>query len=338
MKQNIQYINTARAIGIILIILGHCGFPLTNFIYLFHVPLFFFISGYLFKTEYVNNFNLFFKRIIKRLYIPFITINLFFLIVHNLFTNFGVYNNYYNLADYIRGVIDIITLKPSESLMGASWFVGCLIFTEIIYCIIRKLFNSEKIIFIISLVLFFISITLSKANVNIPRNVDSAMVMVFVYNLGVVYKMYENRVKYNLKLFLSGCAFIIVNLLIFKPKVNIVQDVYPNIIVFILGVIVGIYLVIYVSKLIDKIINKHLNGVINILSKNTLLIMYSHFTVFKLIDIIFDTNVGAFPYGINNFWIIYTVSAIIIPISVKYIYLALKQKIFIYNKVVSTDK
>ena len=40
-----------RGIGIVLMVLGHSGFPGTDFIYLFHMALFFMLSGWLFSLR-----------------------------------------------------------------------------------------------------------------------------------------------------------------------------------------------------------------------------------------------------------------------------------------------
>ena len=45
----------AKGIGIILVVLGHCAFSFTNFVYMFHVSLFFIISGYFFSEKYSEN-------------------------------------------------------------------------------------------------------------------------------------------------------------------------------------------------------------------------------------------------------------------------------------------
>ena len=55
MKSRSSIIDMMRAIGIILVVLGHC-LPfsflfLKRLIYLFHLPLFFMISGYLYQEK-----------------------------------------------------------------------------------------------------------------------------------------------------------------------------------------------------------------------------------------------------------------------------------------------
>ena len=55
MKERIEYIDAAKAVGIWMVVMGHSSntivsFPrLVSFIYLFHMPLFFLISGFFFK-------------------------------------------------------------------------------------------------------------------------------------------------------------------------------------------------------------------------------------------------------------------------------------------------
>lgn len=42
--------DVVRGIGILMVVLGHCAMrPLVDFVYLFHMGLFFFVSGYFLK-------------------------------------------------------------------------------------------------------------------------------------------------------------------------------------------------------------------------------------------------------------------------------------------------
>lgn len=70
MKKDIVWLDYARTMGIFLVIFGHClqSFPewqineklqgIYDYIYLFHMPLFFIISGFLFKRETINIANI----------------------------------------------------------------------------------------------------------------------------------------------------------------------------------------------------------------------------------------------------------------------------------------
>ena len=50
-KQRDPVIDSMRGIGIVLMVLGHSGYPGTDFIYLFHMALFFMLSGWLFSLR-----------------------------------------------------------------------------------------------------------------------------------------------------------------------------------------------------------------------------------------------------------------------------------------------
>ena len=51
--KNQNYITIAKALGIIFMVIGHSHINeyVRSFVYLFHMPLFFFCSGYFFRTE-----------------------------------------------------------------------------------------------------------------------------------------------------------------------------------------------------------------------------------------------------------------------------------------------
>lgn len=54
MKNRNNVIDIMRAFAIIFVVIGHCSNDsfLNRYIYLFHLPLFFLISGYLYKEIY----------------------------------------------------------------------------------------------------------------------------------------------------------------------------------------------------------------------------------------------------------------------------------------------
>lgn len=114
---NIQYDNSvsfAKGIGIMLMVLGHTFFSTYGYavIYMFHMPLFFFLSGYCFKNSHLADFRNYAKRRISRLYVPFVKWGLFFLLLHNIFFHLNIYNDIYEfegevsqlygLSDYLK--------------------------------------------------------------------------------------------------------------------------------------------------------------------------------------------------------------------------------------------
>lgn len=64
-------IDVLKGYGMVLMILGHCLLPfkLNNFIFIFHMPLFFLISGYLFKDRNIPDLA---NKVLKRIILPYV--------------------------------------------------------------------------------------------------------------------------------------------------------------------------------------------------------------------------------------------------------------------------
>ena len=75
--------NVLKALAIMLVVSGHLEFSLLGIFppYSFHIALFFFISGCLFKEKYLENTAEFVERRIKSLLVPYFLYNLFYLVV-----------------------------------------------------------------------------------------------------------------------------------------------------------------------------------------------------------------------------------------------------------------
>ena len=71
MKKYKLWLDMVKGFGMICVIFGHLyNMTAKAIVYIFHMPLFFFISGYTYKPK--ENFKTFFLKKIKRLGIPYI--------------------------------------------------------------------------------------------------------------------------------------------------------------------------------------------------------------------------------------------------------------------------
>lgn len=161
-----------KALGIILMVLGHsgCSIPyVVPFLYMFHMPLFFFASGYCFKQKYLDGYDFLWKRI-KSIYWPYVKYGFLFMLLHNLFFDLNIYNDtygyngnvshLYNQGDIINAAKSIILLRHGgEQLMGGFWFLASLFWASIISWLNLKLCRN---IYVVALVLFITCIILNK--------------------------------------------------------------------------------------------------------------------------------------------------------------------------------
>ena len=84
--KRLDYIDIAKGICILLVILGHeltWEDPLRYFIYCFHIPLFFILSGMTMKikNETEQGLKKFFLKNVYKLLIPYLEISVVFFIV-----------------------------------------------------------------------------------------------------------------------------------------------------------------------------------------------------------------------------------------------------------------
>ena len=80
-ENRLDYIDIYKGIGVILMVMGHIEFGKTfdHFIHAFHMPMFFFISGYLYKhkTKDELSFVSFMINKARALLIPYVAFGIF---------------------------------------------------------------------------------------------------------------------------------------------------------------------------------------------------------------------------------------------------------------------
>ena len=121
---------------------------LCKFVNLFHVGLFFIVSGICFTDGYSNDINGFLKLLwkrIKQLYVPFVLWNIGYLCLHNLLCDIHIYNTdtsapavylltkYYDCNTWLNMAGRILLMQAGEPLAGASWFIRALFVMEILF-------------------------------------------------------------------------------------------------------------------------------------------------------------------------------------------------------------
>ena len=144
-----RHIDIARAIAIILVVLGHtggvpgCAWLETHFpIYSYHLALFLFISGYLFREMDWKAFPAFLKKKSLRLLLPFIGWNIVYAAIVTLC-------NHFHLASYLPPTQQVLSFHSLfiEPFLGghqnilnlATWFVGMLYVALLVYAFIYLL-------------------------------------------------------------------------------------------------------------------------------------------------------------------------------------------------------
>ncbi len=127
--KRIDWIDFSKAICIYLVVLGHV---LTyeeqdeciarNFIYVFHLPVFFFVSGFLFRVKDQSNFYDYILSGFKSLIIPYIFLNLLALLLN---VPWIVYKNSLTQSLYY------FFIGHGHAPAGPAWFLLCLFWIKV---------------------------------------------------------------------------------------------------------------------------------------------------------------------------------------------------------------
>lgn len=156
-KDNIT-ISICKGIAIILMVMGHAEPPtlISNFIYIFHMPLFFITAGYFFSRKYVDDPWQFCSKRFRGLYIPFLKWSLMFLLLHNLWFELGILNEQYGnwtggvthpytARQFFQRLFMIVTSMSGydEFMAGAFWFFRGLLVSSILFLILYKIIDSR---------------------------------------------------------------------------------------------------------------------------------------------------------------------------------------------------
>lgn len=138
-KERNHVIDILRGIAIFLVVFGHVTHVpfMRQYIWGFHIPLFFFISGLLFQKEKFENFTVFLKSRLKSLVIPYVIFYLVTLVYwilierHSRGADVPIYSQ---LLGLVYGTYDMRYMMFN----GALWFLPCLFSMEILYWFVSK--------------------------------------------------------------------------------------------------------------------------------------------------------------------------------------------------------
>ena len=210
MSQNrIEFIDLAKGICILLVVLGHCGVPINiPGLEIVRMPLYVILSGLFFK-DYGGGYNFFIKKTNKIL-IPFL---FFYLIGCAAFYALKTFAPQLAVTE-ARGIFDIFDNR--QFFNGPIWFLLCLFWCNIIFCQITL--NVKKDSARISLValLGFIGWLLGEKGVFVPMFIDVALTALPFFAFGYYLKkseiLYPNKMdRYNIlfAILFWGAAYLL---------------------------------------------------------------------------------------------------------------------------------
>ncbi|WP_306538232.1 acyltransferase family protein [Megasphaera sp.] len=244
--RRIDWIDLAKGIAILLVIIGHTvmfGSMARNLIFSFHMPLFFVLSGYTYKfAENKQEFWIHVRKGIRHLILPAILLS-----VITVFTPW-VMGSKHSLLSLWMG-----TQRVGEAFLwasgvkvnshpglGAMWFLISLFWAKIIIDGIHLLFPGENDGYLYTFVGIF-GVFLGIRGMWLPQNFDVTCVAVFFMYLGTLWKKYAEKIKEHEKVtFFCAVAFWL-TCLHFNIYIELATRHYPYLAVSVVEAVCGAY-------------------------------------------------------------------------------------------------
>ncbi len=295
-KKRIDFIDVAKGIGIILVVLGHLNSaeqPVRNFIYSFHMPLFFLLSGIFFNDK--TDFKTTFMKSVKTLLIPYLIFvaidSLVYIIMHNFQWDSIIFAVKTRLIS-MTGVRLRITNLP-------LWFMFALFFTRILYYFIHK----SKPLEIITIAVGIALVAVAKYFWYPPKCMYIVgLPCVVFYSLGYRLKKHIfnlDTIEFSRRSVILSVA-VIISLIItsnINDCVNVYSYKYGNFILFYLNGILGSALTVILSVWLSRV--KNISKVLMYLGKNSVVIMICHYYLCRIVlpNLMAYLNLGQYLYS-----------------------------------------
>lgn len=322
---------------------------------MFHMPLFFFVSGFCFKESYLETPIQYAQKKISSIWWPYVKWTLIFLFAHNIFCSIGIYTAIeefmgakgvkiypYENSAYPQLIKDTLLLNHREQLLGGYWFLKTLFYASIISYVVIKtssLFGEIKkicmtligIVFMLILGALFsyLQLRIPLFSIGSREFIASAIVLI-----GYTYRNIKINLNKTTLYYLIPVTLIVLTLGMRYWQMTLLNITWWKIIPFVATSLLATITIIECCKIIGT--NNQKSKIVKLLIKigdNTITILTWHFLCFKLVSLVIIwiyhlpmNFLGSFPaielYAKRGWFIVYFIIGIFIPL------LMSKSKIF----------
>jgi len=321
-----RIVSMAKGLAIVLMVLGHTMFSHygVKFIYMFHMPLFFFLSGYCFKASYLTDFKKYAFKRIKGAYVPYVKWGILFLLLHNVFYRLHVYDalfgdTLFGIHDYTVNALRIVALLHSEKMLGGYWFLQAyFVASFIFFAVVWLSKNKKKVMCLGGGILLIICSLKIYAGVRVG---SPDLLGAFFMIVGYLYKQSEMKLERHIVCLPLCTVLVHIGVLYWSSAMSTVS--YMNVVPYCFTAIVGTVMVLSLCDILSRwsVFDKSLSY----LGDKTLIILTWHFLCFKLVSLlIVNTNglssswIAEFPviadYTSKGWWLLYLAEGVLLPL------------------------
>lgn len=185
--RRIEWIDVFKLLGLVAIFCGHLGNKtggLHDFVFLFHVPLFFFASGIF--ADRLENLSIgeSVRKKFEQIMLPYLFFAAVSMIVIILTTDEDIYKYLGYGKQFVFGI-------RNQLYASSLWFFSCLFCMSILFDLLRRLFKKKILLLVISVIIYFITISVLPNRPDVTPswifNIDSALHYLIYYAVGYLF-------------------------------------------------------------------------------------------------------------------------------------------------------
>lgn len=334
-------IDIIKGIAIILMVYGHTFGVARDFIYLFHMPVFIFVSGYCFNKAHGASLQqaeeYFFSRV-RRLLVPYMGFNIVYAILNNVFISLNFYTDNgafkqdvvfiqkaaqtlmerKGIKALVVDAYDVLTLKTIPQMGSASWFLIVLFLVCVIHCFveyaIRRLSSRARAAVLCGLLLanLLVAFAISNGFAGDAPVADRHLQMFGVYScylMGVLSRSFVDTGmldKLIAKKWVAVCtgpvAFAVLLGLLPFGTLELSKSSIVNPVFLVVTTFLGMAMLASVAEDLE---NNFLGRWLTFIGKHTMSILFLHILAFKLVSIGYCMAVGKPMYMVASWPVIF---------------------------------
>ena len=299
-----NWIDYAKCIAMFLVVLGHVGTgnPLSLWIYSFHIPLFFWLSGaYMTYRSKWGGYKEYAIKMIRTTLVPYFLYSIIYLL-YDVYKIFVSHKGLFFIWKDVLGIF--INLRGSEYSIGL-WFLPLIFLSKLLSYLILSSFyqNSVRNGFIGITMVCLLGMQFLYAffiGVRLPWGADVVPIGAFFIIAGFVFTKYKVRiwkVANSIKPLIIVFLFLLnfwtnrVNLRMYCNQVDLHALTFGNPVLFLVSSFAGILFCILICK---DFLNRFKIGLLQYVGTNTLHIYAMHGLIVsivkKIMTVLFDVR------------------------------------------------
>ena len=228
-----KVIDQLKGLGLLLVIINHVNPIISyghNIIQAFHVPLFFIVSGYLYKKRSIKETAI---KKFNHLIIPY----LFFLIICIAVDYFGHLLYFHRSTNY--PFFQILICRIPIPLNGSIWFLYVLFMCTIIYSMIDNFINNNKFKDILIIVLTISSFLYTRfVPYILPFCLQIIFVSLFFFLIGTKIKTHKKFIELSIVKIIVLLIILLISVY-YNNFVNMYSLAFNHEILYIFNSIIG---------------------------------------------------------------------------------------------------